>query len=80
MPLQVWAGPLSGGDTVVLLLNTGNDTETITASWADVGVKSGLSMKAIDLWTGRAAGAPTVGNIGASVAPHDSAVFRLAPA
>jgi alpha-galactosidase len=78
MPLQVWAGPLSGGDVVVLLLNTGNYTKTITARWADIGLKSGLSMKATDLWTGRVVGAPAVGSTSASVAPHDSAVFRLA--
>jgi alpha-galactosidase len=78
MPLQVWAGPLSGGGTVVLLLNTGNDTKLITASWADVGLKSGLSMKATDLWTGRTA-SPVAGSLSAAVAPHDNAVFRLAP-
>ena len=77
MPLQVWAGPLAGGDVVVLLLNVGNGTKTITASWADIGLKSGLSAKATDLWTGKAMAAPVVGSISASVASHDSAVFRL---
>jgi hypothetical protein len=79
MPLQVWAGPLFGGEVVVLLLNIGNGTKTITASWADIGLKSGLSAKATDLWTGKAMAAPVVGSFNASVASHDSAVFRLSP-
>ena len=80
MPLQVWAGPLSGGEVVVLLLNIGNSTTTITASWADIGLQSGLSAKATDLWTGKARAVPMVDSIRASVASHDSAVFRLSPA
>lgn len=79
MPLQVWAGPLSGGDVVVLLLNIGNEnaTKTITASWADIGLRSGVSAKATDLWSGKVMTTPVVGGISASVAPHDSVVFRL---
>ena len=80
MPLQVWAGPLSGGAVAVLLLNTGNSTRTITASWTDVGLQSGVRANATDLWTGEAAAASIVGSISASVAAHDSAVFRLSPA
>ena len=79
MPLQVWAGPLSGGNSVVLMLNTGNSTKTVTASWADIGLKSGLRATATDLWTGKAAATPVVGSITATVAPHDCAVFRLSP-
>ena len=79
MPLQVWAGPLSGGEVVVLLLNIGNGTKTITASWADIGLKSGVKVKATDLWTGEAGATPVVDSISASVASHDSAVFRLSP-
>ena len=45
-PLQVWAGPLAGGDVAVLLLNIGNGTKKITASWDDVGLKSGVSATA----------------------------------
>ena len=78
MPLQVWAGPLAGGDFVVLLLNTGNGTQEITAHWADIGLKGGVAAKAIDVWTGKDLGTKT-GTISASVASHDSAVFRLAP-
>ena len=80
MPLQVWAGPLSGGEVVVLLLNIGNGTQKVTASWADIGLASGVSAKATDLWTGKVLATPAVGSISASVASHDSAVFRLSPA
>ena len=79
-PLQVWAGPLADGDVVVLLLNIGNGTATITASWADIGLESGSHVNATDLWTGDAVAVPVVGSISAAVASHDSAVFRLSPA
>ena len=74
-PLQVWAGPLAGGDVAVLLLNIGNGTKKITASWDDIGLKSGVSAMATDLWTGE--NLTAVGSISASVASHDSAVYRL---
>ena len=79
MPLQVWAGPLSGGDVIVLLLNIGNHTQTIMASWADIGMKSGVKATATDLWTGKVMGDPATGSISASVGSHDNAVFRLSP-
>ena len=79
MPLQVWAGPLSGGDVAVLMLNTGNFSKSITAKWADIGLRAGLSAKAVDLWTG--ASAPTGrDSISATVSTHDVAAFRLTPA
>jgi hypothetical protein len=78
LPLQVWAGPLAGGDTVVLLLNTGNGTSPITAKWEDIGVKQGMRMKATDLWTG-AEQRTDDGSISAHVGSHDCAVFRLSP-
>jgi alpha-galactosidase len=78
MPLQVWAGPLAGGDVAVLLLNAGNGTKEITAHWADIGLKSGVAAKAIDVWTGEGVGTKS-GAVSASVAAHDSAVFRLSP-
>ena len=74
-PLQVWAGPLAGGDVAVLLLNIGSGTKKITASWDDIGLKSGVSAMATDLWTGE--NLTAVGSISASVASHASAVYRL---
>lgn len=42
--LEVWAGPLSGGDVAVILLNRGQATSTITANWADLGLKVRVSV------------------------------------
>lgn len=78
-PLQVWAGPLSGGDVVVVLLNAGNGTQKITASLDDIGLTGVGSATATDLWTGKPLGAPVVGNVSAHVASHDSAAYRLSP-
>jgi alpha-galactosidase len=55
-PKQVWAGPLAGGDVVVLLLNTGNTTATIAAEWDDVGLYGYASAMATDLWSGEVVG------------------------
>ena len=77
MPLQVWAGPLAGGDVVALLLNIGPSTAAITASWHDIGLQSGTAMTATDLWTGR--NESVAGSIQATVASHDCAIFRLSP-
>jgi hypothetical protein len=76
LPLQVWAGPLSGGDVAVVLLNMGNKTSTITANLADIGLKSGGTVKVTDLWTGKIVGTMK-GSVSASVETHDSAAFRV---
>lgn len=47
-PLQVWAGPLADGHVVVLLLNTGNTTKTITATFEDVGLQNSACVHATD--------------------------------
>ena len=78
LPLQVWAGPLAGGDFAVLLLNTGNLTSNITARWADIGIGAGVTVTATDLWTGRTVDTAT-GSVTAEVATHDNAAFRLSP-
>ena len=79
-PLQVWAGPLSGGDIVVLLFNRGNTTEDITASWSDIGLNSSaIVVDVLDLWTGQARPSPVTGSLTARVASHDCSVFRLSP-
>ena len=81
MPRQIWAGPLAGGDVVVLLLNTGdNATVPMTIDFADVGLggKKGLVVEWTDLWTGKK-GTGTDRSITLNVAPHDSAALRLSP-
>jgi len=81
LPLQVWAGPLAGGDVVVVLFNAGgNANSTITAQWADVGLKTGAVVTATDLWTGKTLAGKKTGSIAADVGPHDVAAFRLSAA
>jgi hypothetical protein len=87
LPLQVWAGPLVGGDIVVVLLNAGNVTANITATWADVGLPHGVAATVTDLFAPRAgpagggerAAVDAQGSISAAVATHDVAAFRLKP-
>ena len=77
-PLQVWAGPLAGGDFAVVLLNTGDTAARITASFADIGVHSGVDGgSATDLFTG--ADVEVKGAVSATVGSHDVAAFRLTP-
>ena len=77
LPLQVWAGPLAGGDVVVVLFNAGETAASITAQWADVGLKAGAVVAATDLWTGKTLAGKKAGSIAADVGPHDVAAFRL---
>jgi alpha-galactosidase len=49
--LQVWAGRLSGHRKAVLLLNRGaTSRRSITATWADVGLRQGVTAEARDVW------------------------------
>ena len=82
MPRQIWAGPLAGGDVVVVLLNTDdNATMPMTIDFGDVGLAGktkGLVVKWTDLWTGEK-GTGTDRSITLNVAQHDSAALRLSP-
>jgi hypothetical protein len=78
-PLQIWAGPLSRGNVVVLLLNTGHHSSIITASWSQVGLEQGTAVRATDLWTGASMGVLTTNSISATVGMHDVAAIRLSP-
>jgi hypothetical protein len=82
MPLQVWSGPLANGAVAVVLLNAGNGTHNITATWSDIGVKGGsnVTMSVTDLWTGKVVDTAAMGSITASVSTHDSAAYTLTPA
>eukprot|EP00958_Prasinococcus_capsulatus_P030253 scaffold8008_cov430-Prasinococcus_capsulatus_cf.AAC.9 len=50
---EVWAGPLDGHEFVVILLNRSNETATITATWAMVGIEDDTPMHVRDLWAHR---------------------------
>lgn len=48
---EVWAAPLSGYRTAVVLLNRhATDAATITAHWDDIGIPAGTAVEARDLW------------------------------
>ena len=51
--LQVWAGPLSNNKVAVILWNRSSSKAKVTASWSDIGLKPGTSVKARDLWAVR---------------------------
>lgn len=48
--LEVWAGPLSGNRTVVLLWNRRPKSSKVRAMWSDVGFSSTASVCIRDLW------------------------------
>jgi Alpha galactosidase C-terminal beta sandwich domain len=49
--LKVWAGPLSGGRKVVLLLNRGSaNSRLITCRWVDVGISPKADVILRDVW------------------------------
>jgi len=78
---EVWAGPLAGGATVVLLFNrNAPGAANITASWADLGFPPGARMAVRDLWARADLGTFTGAFTAAAVAPHDVALLRMAPA
>lgn len=53
--MQIWAGPLSGYRTAVVLLNRhAKDEAQITAHWDDIGLPAGTAVEARDLWLVRA--------------------------
>jgi len=51
-PLQVWAGPLSGYRTAVVLLNraTNGVPTPVIANWDDIGIPPHTLVEAKDLW------------------------------
>lgn len=52
--VQVWAGPLSGGRKAVVLWNRAIKPDTVTLTWADVGLDPETPVMIRDLWKVRA--------------------------
>jgi len=46
----VWAGPLNNNKVAIVLWNRSSSNATVTASWSDIGLKSGTMVDARDLW------------------------------
>jgi alpha-galactosidase len=77
--LEVWAGPLSGGDVAVILFNRSPATANITAKWADIGLAAGVKVSVKDLWSKEALG-NIADSLELSVPTHGSRTLRLTPA
>lgn len=79
--LDVWAGPLEGGDIAVVLFNQanlGSGEQTITLHWEDIGLDPRDEAAVRDLWAHTTLGTFS-GDFSASVAPHDCVVLRVTP-
>jgi hypothetical protein len=78
LPLQVWKGELSGSALAVALVNAGNSSATITATWEVLGLAAGVELDVFDAIRGRANGTAS-GSVRATVGSHDVAVVTLTP-
>ena len=78
LPLQVWAGALSGGRLAVALVNAGSSTATVAANWTVLGLPAGTKVSVRDATAGTANGTAT-DTVSVSVASHDVCMLTLAP-
>lgn len=77
---EVFAGPLAGGDLVVVLWNRNEPAAAnITARWEDLGLPPAQPMKARDLWAHADLGTFT-GTVTAQAEVHGVAMLRLSKA
>jgi alpha-galactosidase len=71
---EVWSGPLSGGRTVVALINWANEARDLTLNLPDVGLQTAGTAK--DIWKGK-----TVSNVktsySSSVEAHGVMLLEL---
>ncbi|KAF8576670.1 carbohydrate-binding module family 35 protein [Ramaria rubella] len=70
---DVWAGPLSDGSTIVIVINMQTSARNLTFNLADAGFTSAT---VTDLWTGVSLG-KLANSYTASVAAHGSFVFKF---
>lgn len=76
----MWAGPLAGGDVVVLLFNRNYSVPVnVTARWGDLGLPLGKKMKARDLWLRQEIGV-YAGSMSLQAEVHGVRVVRLTAA
>lgn len=75
---DVWASPLADGSFAVLLLNRGNATTNITASWNDFGLDPSREANVRDLWAHKDLDTAK-GNVTTSVVKHGVAMYRITP-
>lgn len=77
---EVWAGPLSGYRTVVVLLNRGASSfYNTTAYWDDLGIPPETVVEARDLWQHKTLKKRFINKLTAIVSPHACKMFLLTP-
>ncbi|KAJ3678474.1 hypothetical protein LUZ60_002277 [Juncus effusus] len=76
--LEVWAGPLSEGRQVVLLLNRGErGLQQITAYWSDIGISPKTAVLVRDVWKHATYDKRIRGFLTSRVASHSCRLFVL---
>ncbi|KAL6883499.1 hypothetical protein ACP4OV_010913 [Aristida adscensionis] len=77
---EIWAAPLSGYRTAVLLLNRhATDAAAIAAHWDDLGIPAGTAVEARDLWLHKTLDARFTDKLTLDVAPHACRMLVLTP-
>ncbi|KAK7269014.1 hypothetical protein RIF29_21729 [Crotalaria pallida] len=76
--IAVWAGPLSGNKTAVILWNRSCSKATVTASWSDLGLESRTIVDARDLWA-HSTTSSISGHISAELDSHACKMYVLTP-
>ncbi|XP_072962854.1 alpha-galactosidase 1-like [Typha angustifolia] len=77
--LEVWAGPLSGYRTAVVLLNRSLRESPITAHWDDIGVPPETVVEVRDLWKHKTLEKKFADKLNFTVGPHSCRMFILTP-
>ncbi|WOL09837.1 alpha-galactosidase 1 [Canna indica] len=78
--VEIWAGPLSGYRTVVVLLNRSlNNTYPITAEWDDLGIPPKTAVEAREPWKHVTLEKIFVNKLRAKVRGHSCRMFVLTP-
>ncbi len=73
---EVWAKPMADGGRTLLLWNRGEAPARIVADWAKLGLPTGVSLHARDLWKHKDLGRLSK-SYSAEVAPHGVVMIRL---
>ncbi|XP_038972842.1 alpha-galactosidase 1 [Phoenix dactylifera] len=77
--LEVWAGPLSGYKTAIVLLNRSLKPSPITANWDDIGIPPKTVVEARDLWKHETLKKKFMDKMTVSIGPHSCRMFVLTP-
>ncbi|RWR90368.1 alpha-galactosidase 1 [Cinnamomum micranthum f. kanehirae] len=77
--LEIWAGPLSGYRTVIVLVNRGPTRLPITALWEDIELPVDTVVKARDLWKHKTLSKSFKNQLTAETDSHACKMFILTP-